>query len=159
MDLNVKSSRAEIARILEALETTPRRLEELSAGKSDAALHKAADPKGWSAAENLAHLRACADVWTHSMYAMLAEKNPRLADINERKWAKVTGYAELPFERALKTFALQREELLNVLRALTAEDWERAAMIAGRRHTVFTQARRMAKHEARHLEQVASTLG
>ena len=41
---------------------------------------------------------------------------------------------------------------------LPAADSERGAVILGRRHTVFTQARRMAKHEAEHMEQIAGLL-
>ena len=51
-----------------------------------------------------------------------------------------------------------RENLLRVLHALPAADLERGAVILGRRHTVFTQARRMAKHEAEHMEQIAGLL-
>ena len=33
-------------------------------------------------------------------------------------------------------------------------DWSRGAMIKDRRHTVFSQARRMALHEVTHCEQI-----
>ena len=90
---------------------------------------------------------------------MLAEKEPVLPDINERKWAKVTGYAEVPFAESFQAYVLQRENLLRVLKALPFEDWERSAVIFGRKHTVFTQARRMAKHEAEHAKQIEFLLG
>ena len=89
---------------------------------------------------------------------MLSEKNPALPDINERKWAKAVGYASMRFGRSLQTFMLQREELLSVLRPLPLAAWERQAMIFARHHTVFTQARRMAKHEAEHCLQMESAL-
>jgi hypothetical protein len=92
------------------------------------------------------------------MYAMLAENEPVFSDINERKWAKVTRYAELPFAESFQVFSLQRENLLRVLTALPIESWERSAIIFGRRHTVFTQTRRMAKHEEKHCEQIKSLL-
>ena len=49
---------------------------------------------------------------------------------------------------------LQRKELLNVLRELPPEGWEKAAIIEGRRHNVFSQTRRMALHEAEHCAQM-----
>jgi len=146
----MKSSPDEIKKVLILLDQTPRRLAAAAGGSSDEALHAAPDKKAWSAAEVLAHLRACADVWTHSSFAMLAVETPSLADIDERKWARVTGYAGLPFSRSLQTFTLQREELLRVLTALPPESWERTALIFERRHTVFSQARRMALHEDEH---------
>jgi hypothetical protein len=154
----MKSSPAEIERILAELEGTPGRLTDLTSGMRDDVLHNAPDNKSWSAAEILAHLRACADNWTYSIYAALAENTPELTDINERKWARVTGYARLPFERSLQAFALQREELLYVLKTLMAEGWERPVIISGRRHTVFSQARRLAKHEAKHCIQMESVM-
>ena len=116
------------------------------------------DGKSWSVNDILAHIRSCADLWTHSIYAMLAENEPVLSDINERKWTKVTRYAELPFAESFQAYSLQRENLLRVLKALLFESWERSAIINERRHTVFTQTRRMAKHEKEHVMQIGSLL-
>ena len=110
--------------------------------------------KSWSVHDILAHLRSCADLWTYSIYAMLAEKEPSFSDINERKWAKVTHYAEMPFNQSFQAYSLQRESLVRVLKDLPFDSWERSAMIFERRHTVFIQMRRMAKHEIEHLEQI-----
>jgi hypothetical protein len=117
-----------------------------------------ADAKSWSVNEILAHLRSCADLWTHSIYAMLAEKEPVFSDINERKWAKITRYAELPFNQSFQAYSLQRESLVTVLKDLPFDNWERSALIIERHHTVFTQTRRMAKHETEHLEQIEALL-
>ena len=154
----MKSSPAEIRRALLQLEQTAPRLADATSGRTDDALHAAPGSETWSAAGILAHLRACADLWTHSVYAMLAKASPELPDIDERKWARVTKYADLPFAVSLQAFTLQRNVLLSVLGALPPEGWERDAIILGRRHTVFTQARRMAKHEAEHCEQVKALL-
>ncbi len=59
---------------------------------------------------------------------------------------------------SLQVFSLQRENLLRVLKALPFVAWERSAIIFERKHTVFTQTRRMAKHEEEHVEQIASLL-
>jgi uncharacterized damage-inducible protein DinB len=154
----MRSTPVEIRQALTRLEQTPLRRAAAASGLSEEALKTAPGEKSWSAAEILAHLRACADVWTYSIYAMLAEDTPTLADINERKWAKVTGYAALPFSRSLEAFSLQREALLQALNSLPPDSWGRPALILGRRHTVFTQARRMAKHEAEHCDQVEALL-
>ena len=89
---------------------------------------------------------------------MLAENEPVLPDVNERKWAKVTRYAELSFVESFQAYSLQRANLLRVLKDLPLEDWEKSALIFERKHTVFSQARRMAKHEVEHIAQIEEML-
>ncbi|MEZ4768693.1 MAG: DinB family protein [Caldilineales bacterium] len=134
----------------------PAKIERLTAGLTDEALAAAPDPKAWSALRVLAHLRACSDLWSYSIYAMLAETSPELPLPDERRWAKVAGYAGTGFRRSLQAFTMDRERLVAVLAALSEADWSRDAHIRGRRHTVFSQCRRMALHEADHLAQVES---
>lgn len=154
----MRATASEIEKYLRLLEETTHRIAAASKGIDDMRLQFKHDKKSWSANDILAHLRSCSDLWTHSIYGMLAEHEPAFSDINERKWANVTRYAELPFVESFQAFSLQRENLLRVLKALPFESWERSAIIFGRRHTVFTQARRMAKHENEHCEQIESLL-
>ena len=85
---------------------------------------------------------------------MLAEQEPSFSDTNECKGAKVTRYTELPFHESIQMYCLQRENLRRVLNGLPFESWERSAIIFERKHTVFTQVRRLAKHETDHVEQI-----
>lgn len=150
---------SDISKVLSILAATPRQINNLFSKFDDDHLYNPPNQKAWSAAEILAHLRACADVWTYSIYVMLTEEHPTLPDINERKWAKVTGYAGLPIALALQAFTFQREELMRVLRNLPPEGWNRTAMIFEREHTVYGQARRMALHEQNHVEQMEQLVG
>jgi hypothetical protein len=154
----MKATASDIERFLRLLEETLHRIAAASKGIDDIRLQFKADKKSWSANDILAHLRSCSDLWTHSIYAMLAEHEPVFSDINEREWAKVTRYSELPFAESFLAFSLQRENLLRVLKALPFESWERSAIIFGRKHTVFTQTRRLAKHENEHCDQIESLL-
>ena len=154
----MKATPAAIESFMQILSETPLRISAAAKGLDEANLQFKADRKSWSANDILAHLRSCADLWTHSIYAMLAENEPVFSDLDERKWAKVTRYAELPFAESLQAFSLQRENLLRVLKALPFVSWERSAIIFERKHTVFTQTRRMAKHEQEHWEQMKSLL-
>jgi hypothetical protein len=155
----VKATPSEVQKYLRLVSESPQRIALLVKGLDEDRLQLRADAKSWSANDILAHLRSCADLWTHSIYAMLAESEPTFSDINERKWAKVTRYAELPFHRSFQAYSLQRESLVNVLKDLPSNSWERSALIFERRHTVFTQTRRLAKHETEHLEQLEVVLG
>ena len=154
----MKATTSEIEKYLQLLEETTDRIMSVSHGLEDARLQFKPNKKSWSVNDILAHLRSCSDLWTHSIYAMLAEHEPAFSDIDERKWAKVTRYAELPFAESFQAFSLQRENLLRVLKALPFALWERSAIIFGRKHSVFTQARRLAKHEKEHCEQIESLL-
>ena len=154
----MKASSADIEKFVRILSETPLRVSRAITGVDQARLQAKADKRSWSVNDILAHLRSCADLWTHSIYAMLAENEPVFSDINERKWAKVARYTELPFHDSFQVFSLQRGSLLRVLKALPFEAWERSAIIFERKHTVFTQTRRMAKHEQEHCEQIESLL-
>jgi hypothetical protein len=154
----VKATPSEIEKYLAILSETPQKIEDVTKGLEETRLQLKADRKSWSVNDILAHLRSCADLWTHSIYAMLAENEPVFSDINERKWAKVTRYTELPFILSFPAYSLQRENLLRVLKTLPFKSWERSALIFERRHTVFTQTRRMAKHEQDHIMQIGSLL-
>jgi uncharacterized damage-inducible protein DinB len=154
----MKATPPGIEKYLRIISETPQQIARAVKGLDEARLQFKPDGNFWSANDILAHLRSCADLWTHSIYAMLAENEPVFSDIDERKWAKVTRYAELSFADSLHAFSLQRQQLLRVLKALSFESWERSAIIFERKHTVFTQTRRMAKHEAEHCEQMVSLL-
>jgi hypothetical protein len=154
----MKATPSEIEKCLRIISETPQRITQAAKGLDEARLQFKPDNKSWSVNDILAHLRSCADLWTHSIYAMLAENEPVFSDINERKWSKVTRYAELSFSESFQAFSSQRETLLRVLKALPFESWERSAIIFGRKHTVFTQTRRLAKHEQEHVRQIEELL-
>ena len=154
----MKATPSEVQKYLSIISETPEWICLLVKGLEEDKLQYRLDAKSWSVNDILAHLRSCADLWTHSIYAMLAEKEPALSDINERKWSKVTRYAELPFYQSFQAYSLQRESLVHVLKDLPFDSWERSALILERRHTVFTQTRRLAKHECAHLEQIEGLL-
>lgn len=150
----MKATPRNIQNILETLANIPRRLTAISANVDESRLRLKPEPSAWSPVEVLAHLRACADVWGASIEAMLAEEEPTLPFIHPRQWVKRTDYPQLDFAVSLKAFIHQRKALLKILNSLTFEQWERGAQIQRRRHTVFTQARRIAKHESEHCGQV-----
>jgi hypothetical protein len=154
----LKFTEQELQECLALLEETIARIAALTGGLTDAQLATPPGKKEWSVVEILAHVRGCNDVWTHSIYAMLSEYNPILADIDERRWAKATRYATLGFQQSFAAFSLSHAELLRVLHDLPEAAWERTCDIGGRKHSVFSQVRRMALHEQKHWAQIEATL-
>jgi hypothetical protein len=148
----------EVERVLELLTETPRRLVTISSSFENSQLQLKPDQESWSANDILAHLRSCADVWGKSIERMLAEDNPTLPHVSPRTWVRKTDYPELAFHESLQAFAYQRAELLDTLKNLDFEAWSRGAIIKGRTHTVFSQARRLAHHENVHCEQIEALL-
>jgi hypothetical protein len=144
----------ETATVLALLAETPLRIAAAAAGQTAARLALPLAPGEWSAVQILAHLRGCADVWPKTIFAMLNQDNPQLALIAPRAWARKMGYARLDFDASFQTFRAAREELLPILSALPPEAWQRGALIGGRTHTVFSQARRLALHEETHCAQL-----
>jgi hypothetical protein len=144
----------EIEKTLDLLTETPRRITAVAGTMSDDQLLLRPDKESWSANDILAHLRACADVWSETIAAMFQEDEPTLEDISPREWLKGKEYPGLLFQESFLSFVDQRRRLLQILYDLEAADWSRGAMIKNRRHTVFSQARRMALHEVTHCEQL-----
>jgi hypothetical protein len=158
---NLPIEQDQIEPVLLLLAETPARIAAVTAGLSSAqlALSPAPAPGGWSAAEILAHLRGCADVWSVTIREMLRQNEPVLPLHSPRAWAKKKGYSRLDFHASLQVFTAERAELLVLIQPLPVEAWERGALIDGRRHTVFSQARRLALHEQAHCAQIEALSG
>lgn len=110
----------------------------------------------WNAMQIMGHLQACADLWTHDIFAMLVADAPTLPKIHPNDW--MTRVEVLPIHDQMTAFQLQRMRLLPILQKLTIVEWERYGVFAGKQHTVFEQARRMARHEVEHLPQLKNLL-
>ncbi len=144
----------EIEEVLQLLAETPRRITVATANVTPEQLQVKTDAQSWSANEILAHLRACADVWVRTIERMLTEEQPTLRHLSPRTYLRKTDYVDLPFAESWAVFVAERVALLERLQPLTLEEWARSAVIQGRQHTVFSQARRLALHEAEHCAQI-----
>lgn len=142
--------------ILRHLREMPIRIEALTAGLTPADLQRRPMPEEWSVNDNLAHLRACADVWGRYMGRILAEDHPGFTSINPRAQMRKTDYPEQAFAPSLQAFATQRAELLATLDALPPDAWSRPAMVHGElwEHGVQYYGDKLARHEAVHLPQI-----
>lgn len=150
---------ANIAEHLALAAATPRRLAAAAAGSDEVHLRQPPAPEAWSALDILNHLRACEEVWMHSLHAMLAHDNPRLQEIHPRQWiTSANPYKAQSFTDGLRVFSLRREALLITLRGLALADWGRGAVIDRKTHTVFSHVRRMTLHENTHCDEIDALL-
>ena len=77
-----------------------------------------------------------------------------MKSISPRDRMKKTDYPRLPFRESFQSFVDQRRDLLQTLHDLGFSEWSLGVMIKERRHTIFSQARRLALHEATHCAQI-----
>jgi hypothetical protein len=159
----MKADLAEIERILYLLAQTPVRIVFAGLGHENERLTSKPDAADWSANDILAHLRSCADVWGKSIQAMITQDHPTLRYVSPRAWIRKTNYSTLEFRVSLEGFTRQRNELLQMLKALAVEDWSRGATFVGTtkgsEQTILSYAQRIAQHEVEHCLQIEKLLG
>jgi DinB superfamily len=147
-----------IDQVVMLLAETPARLAELTGRLPPAELLSPPSHDEWSANEVLAHVRACADVWSAAMVSIL-DGATALRAVSPLSWIEKTDYRELDFRRSLREFTAQRTELLAVLKPLPREAWSRTTTVtaagAPLRRDVLFYGRWMAGHERTHVKQIA----
>ncbi len=153
----MKSTPLEIETHIATLRETPGFLVEVSVGLTDAQLRQPPSDGKWSMVELLAHLHACAEVWGDDITRMLASDTPKFTKPHPRQVMKAARFHTPSFAESLLLFTALRDGQLQMLASLDGDQWERAATIYQRTHTIFTHVRRMALHEAGHREQFRAT--
>jgi len=154
----MKATPSEVREYLELLGKTTQRITSITKQVDEARLQAKPGKDEWSANDILAHLRSCADVWGDQIEKMIAKDKQKLPYAHPRQWIKKTNYRELSFHESFQAFKAQRRKLLKILNGLSFDDWERSATIKGRKHTIFTQVRRMAKHEDVHCAEIETAV-
>lgn len=150
-------SQNEIDALLTTLASAPARIAAALSHWPVAALHAPLDANGWPAAQLFAHIRASDDVLAYRCYLILSQDRPLYHDIDERTWEAAVRYADLPFDVSMQAFALRRAELVQMLRRVSAIDWQHAGHHAQRgAQTLWTVASYLSEHEEEHVAQIAS---
>ena len=143
---------------LDELAAVPGRVAASTAGVPDAALHQPPAAGEWSAAEVLAHLRACGHVWGGVVARMLDEDEPTIRAVSPRSLP-----LDDTFQRSLDAFTADRAALVRRLTPLDDAQWARGATITGAgapaRKTVQWYVDRLARHERSHIRQLERALG
>lgn len=154
MSISTKLTKANIAAVLNLLETTPGQLETLTASLSTEKLQTPPGSGERSLTEDVAHLINCEARSAEAIYLALLLDQPLIHDIHpERQWGKLLHTPSFPFSDLLAYFKFRRTLLLNVLRSLTDAQWERTIREEGkkRQESVYWRARTIALHEREHL--------
>jgi hypothetical protein len=154
----VPAASLRVEQVLILLAESPSLIAAATSGLTPVQLRTPPEAGEWSANDVLVHLRSCADVWGEAIARMLTEQSPTIRAISPRAWIKKTDYPDLAFRPSLRSYLLQRTELLAVLEPLAPEAWTRGAMVRGAgaplMKTVLDYADRLARHERQHVAQV-----
>jgi hypothetical protein len=101
-------------------------------------------------------------MWGKYIAMIVAEDRPTIRAMNPTTWIKSTNYLQLEFAPSFRAFAMQRAELLALLRPLPKAAWSRSATVTGggrpRERTVLDYARWLATHERSHVKHIARIL-
>ena len=148
----------DVPEIVRQLREGPERIRALTTRLFAAELQRRPAPDEWSINENLAHLRAAADVWGGYMRRIVAEDHPAFTSINPRARMRKTDYPGLEFAPSFRAYLTQRMDLITLLDALPSAAWARTATVkvyAERfEFSVQYYGDKLARHEAVHVPQI-----
>jgi hypothetical protein len=148
-----------IAAIIASLERAPSIVVPLAREVPQAILKRRPKPGKWSAHEHACHLAAVHPLMLSRLDLMLAETNPRirpyLPHLDDDDGALLT----VDLAAAMDRFAGDRQGLVQRLKALSNEDWQRTAQHGEYTHySIFIMFRHLAMHDMFHAYRIEELL-
>lgn len=151
------NSKSLVEDLINRLATVPILIARITEASSEEDIHTPPVQGQWSIAEIFAHLRASDDMLMPRVYAILVRDQSPLTAYDERYWVEVVGYAEADFHPSLMLFTLRRAELVDVLRQLTSDDWQRIGIHEERGPiSLLEMVKGWVEHEEEHYAQMAN---
>ena len=138
----------------------PAAMNTLTANLDSASWHKSPAPGEWNLTQIACHLRDVErEVNLPRLKNVVSGNNPFITGIDTDAWADERQYASQDGPQALQAFFAARQEMLDLLAALTDLEWQAPA-----RHAIFGPttlqelAGFIASHDRLHIRQLYSTL-
>lgn len=140
--------------LLDFLAQTPTKLRQLTDGLSRADLRVSASDDGFSAVENICHLRDLeVQGYMPRIKRILDEVNPALADFDGARVAALSDYTNQDKDAALEAFTAARRTNVDALRNLTDAQFDRVGTLEGVGQISLSRlAEMMREHDEGHLE-------
>ena len=139
--------------------STPGRLRQLVAGRSESDLARQPAPGRWSVRAIVAHLADCEVVIGWRLRSILAVNGAPLQAFDQNRWAEAFKYEEIPLADSLDLFEASRRGNLRLLRAADPVQLEHFGVHAERGHESITHLLRLnAGHDLNHLRQIEQLL-
>ena len=124
-----------------------------------AILKRRPQPGKWSAHEHACHLAVVHKIFFPRLDAMLTEPNPRIAPYNPDQNETEDHLLRLDLEESLNRFVADRRSLVERLKALRPDDWNRTAEHPEYAHySIFIMFRHLALHDLFHAYRIEELL-
>src|SRR4051794_36536238 len=146
--------------LIDRLAQCASRLRSLADRQTSAQRWSANAGDGWSPIEILAHMRASDAILSPRILHILVRDNPPLPRFDERRWAEVARFNDLPASELVHAHSVARAELVHALRRIDAANWQRTGT-----HdeegvvSILEIAEHVADHEEEHLADLEKMLG
>jgi len=122
-------------------------------------LKRRPQPGKWSAHEHACHLAEVQPMFLSRLELMLNDPAPRITPYNPSADDEDGALLKLDLNDSLERFTRERAELVEELKDLSAEDWERTAEHAEYAHySVFIMFRHLALHDMLHSYRIEELL-
>ena len=109
----------------------------------------------WSITEIIGHIRAADTIWRARALLTLVHDGVTVVDVDERALQAVQATAGVELDTQVTSFALDRAELVGILRALPDAGWSRTCShTKAGAMTLLDVCAALEAHEREHLEQL-----
>lgn len=149
----------QINAVIVALENTPRILLPLVSEIPTDLLKRRPQPAKWSAHEHAAHLAEVHQLFFDRLELMLSQENPEIKSYEPSRDDEEGALLKLDLKELLERFADDRIKLVEKLKTLSPEDWQRTARHEEYAHySIFVMFRHLALHDNLHAYRVEEIL-
>jgi len=145
--------------IIAALENAPGIILPLVREVPPAVLKRRPKPGKWSAHEHACHLAVVHKIFFQRLDAMLSNPKPRITPYNPDQNEVEDHLPKMELDESLERFVADRRQLVETLKALRPEDWNRTAEHPEYSHySIFIMLRHLALHDLFHAYRIEELL-
>jgi uncharacterized damage-inducible protein DinB len=145
--------------VIAALESAPGLVVPLIREVPSAIARRRPKPGKWSAHEHACHLAVVHKLFFARLELMLHDPNPRITPYQPDQDEAEDHLLKLDLEESLQRFVADREQLVQRLKSLTPQDWNRTAEHPEYNHySVFIMFRHLALHDLFHAYRIEELL-
>jgi len=145
--------------IIAALENAPGIILPLVREVPAAVLKRPPKPGKWSAHEHACHLAVVHKIFFQRLDAMLSNPKPRITPYNPDQNEVEDHLPKMELDESLERFVADRRQLVETLKALRPEDWNRTAEHPEYSHySIFIMLRHLALHDLFHAYRIEELL-
>lgn len=148
-------SSTSVNKLILRLEGSPHRFAQALSRLTDSDTLLQAEASAHPAGLEVARVRAADDILEARIIQVLVRDSTPLIGFDENVWLDVAGYGSMPVSDLLHTMMLKRKELINALRLVAPDGWERTGTHEVRgAMSVFEIATQLAELEDEHLSRI-----